>query len=171
MRKIIQIAYSTSNTFDHNFGEVDYESGLMALCDDGSVWRLVIFDLPNKKGAEWMRVIDIPQDEGEPQEKASVLSLLDYSITKLNVSVRVMNCLHIEGIDNLFQLVNYQGCRIKRIQNLGKKSEKELYEALYDLLVKDKLMSIDQVRKLPIFSDYKGLKILSNKAVEYRGKI
>ena len=61
-RKIIQIAYGVSNAFEHTVGEMETESGLFALCDDGSLWKLVYFDLPRRKGNEWVKLVGIPQD-------------------------------------------------------------------------------------------------------------
>ena len=61
-RKIIQIAYGVSNAFDHEVDQMETESGLFALCNDTTIWKLVYFDLPNRKGNEWIKLIDIPQD-------------------------------------------------------------------------------------------------------------
>jgi hypothetical protein len=41
---------------------METESGLFALCNDNTIWKLVYFDLPNRKGNEWIKLIDIPQD-------------------------------------------------------------------------------------------------------------
>ena len=61
-RKIVQIAFSVSNAFDHDINEIEVEHGLFALCNDGSLWKLITFNLKNRKGPEWVKIVDIPQD-------------------------------------------------------------------------------------------------------------
>lgn len=63
MRKIIQIAYGESSTFNCMTDDVEESFGLFGLCNDGTVWKLISFNLPNRKGPEWVKVIDIPQDK------------------------------------------------------------------------------------------------------------
>lgn len=61
-RKIVQIAFNVSNAFDQDINEIEVEHGLFALCNDGSLWKLITFNLKNRKGPEWVKIVDIPQD-------------------------------------------------------------------------------------------------------------
>jgi len=58
MRKVIQMAVALSriNHDDLHGDSLDNENLLMALCDDGTMWRFWYDD------NEWMRLQDVPQD-------------------------------------------------------------------------------------------------------------
>lgn len=56
-RQIIQIAHSRA--WDQTLEEID--SALFALCNDGTLWKHVFYELDGIKRFTWTRLTDIPQ--------------------------------------------------------------------------------------------------------------
>ena len=62
--------------------------------------------------------------------------LRDVDITEMNLSVRSFNCLKRAGchtVGNILDMMDEEGNGLRRIRNLGTRSEKEIKETLEDL--------------------------------------
>lgn len=57
---------------------------------------------------------------------------LDISITELNLTGRVINCLHAEKIINVRDLIQYSERDLRKTPNLGVKSLCEIKEVLFE---------------------------------------
>lgn len=68
-------------------------------------------------------------NEREEQEKANKLSI---AIEDLNLSVRSYNCLKRYGIQTIQELTNMTKSQVEKINNLGKKSLREIQKQLTD---------------------------------------
>ena len=60
-RKIIQICVAPGYKIETHLGGFKSPGGVVALCDDGSLWRLP--DGNEKYADSWFRLADIPQPE------------------------------------------------------------------------------------------------------------
>ena len=63
MRKIIQIAVSESMGYDNNSENLEQSETIVALCNDGTLWRrwlnLVGY---NRNDPKWVKIENVPQD-------------------------------------------------------------------------------------------------------------
>lgn len=56
--------------------------------------------------------------------------LLSYSVGELKLDVRTLNCLRAEGIKTIGELCGKHTYELKKVHNLGKKSLKNIIDAL-----------------------------------------
>lgn len=161
MRKIVQIAYGESGVFNCMTSDTEQSSGLFGLCNDGTLWKLINFNLSNRKGPEWVKVVDIPQDDflGIKEDQYSQLKYV--SIGELELTVRAYNALCKAGKSDLYQLIQTHTDMLSRIDNLGKVSQIEVLVSLFDFLIKSYLFI--EIKNMPIFRGNLGRKILKNK--------
>lgn len=161
MRKIIQIAYGESGIFNCMTNDTEQNSGLFGLCNDGTLWKLINFNLTNRKGPEWVKVVDIPQDDflGIKEDQYSQLKYV--SIGELELTVRAYNALRNAGKSDLYQLIQTNEAVFSSIHNLGKVSQIEVLVSLFDFLIKS--YSLIEIKNMPIFKGNLGRKILENK--------
>jgi DNA-directed RNA polymerase alpha subunit len=101
MRKAIQIIHS---------------SELTALCDDGSVWRLV--------NDEWLIIQKIPLNNMPDSE---------ILVDDLELSIRVLNVLKANGILKLSELLNKRRADLATMPFLGKKSLMDVIDTVHYL--------------------------------------
>lgn len=76
-RKIIQICVAPGYKIQSHVGEFKSPGGVVALCDDGTLWRLP--DGNEKYSDAWFRLADIPQPEFVNVQYAQLLKPLDES--------------------------------------------------------------------------------------------
>ena len=72
----------------------------------------------------------------EEPKTSSLKGLRDVNITELNLSVRSSNCLKRAGCDtvgDILDRMDEEGNGLKKIRNLGNRSEKEIKETIDDL--------------------------------------
>lgn len=70
-RKIIQITASNAMTCEDGYTE--YEAMLFALCDDGTVWRLVEDNQSSMMNSQWRKLPNIPQGLQAPPHPTRLL--------------------------------------------------------------------------------------------------
>lgn len=63
MRKIVQIAVSESMGYDNDCGDLEQSETIVALCNDGTLWRRWLNVVgSNRNEPKWVKIENIPQD-------------------------------------------------------------------------------------------------------------
>lgn len=114
MRKIIQISASIL----HDNIEDEIVSCVHALCNDGTLWH-------RWSGGIWHQIEDVPQDGFGEEDR-----VINKAVSHLGLSTRSANCLRINHINTIRQLVSLRESEIMRMDNLGKTSCEEIKHKL-----------------------------------------
>jgi DNA-directed RNA polymerase alpha subunit len=110
MRKIVKISTSVL----HDTIEDEIMSCVHALCNDGTLWF-------RWSGGIWHQIEDIPQD-GFGEED----NIINKSVSHLDLNTRAANCLRINHINTIRQLIQLKKSDVLRLHNLGKTSLQEI---------------------------------------------
>jgi DNA-directed RNA polymerase alpha subunit len=114
MRKIIQISTGVL----HDNIEDEIMSCVYALCNDGTLWS-------RWSGGIWHQIEDIPQDGFGEEDR-----IINKGVSHLGLSARSANCLRINHINTIRQLVVLKESDVMRMRNLGKTSFQEIRQKL-----------------------------------------
>jgi DNA-directed RNA polymerase alpha subunit len=79
------------------------------------------------QSATWVCVID---DRTFLKMKSYELPLLDRHVDELELETRTSNCLLAEGVETIRQLIAYTPQRLLRVSNFGRRSLRDVEEAL-----------------------------------------
>lgn len=83
-RKVIQIAVANTQVKDNDDYSNDYDEVIIALCNDGTIWRKTFISSGNlSKQSDWIRLQNIPQGNTEKELELEYLeSECEYLIAK-----------------------------------------------------------------------------------------
>lgn len=121
MRKVIQISTAmTKNSYGNIIGQT------VALCDDNSIWQLELIEGGKEQyDVDWVRLKDIPQNEGEINKPVRMTGEL-----RDIFNIRTINCLSSAGIYSMDDLLQKTELDLLRIPSLGKLTLKFIKEVL-----------------------------------------